>query len=194
MNTTEIRPLMFSIRREIWFPDFQGPERSIARALLTNLTARLWALTLALRIQFASDLWIACKLNALDDSTYCIASGDRVTRYRKIEINAFRRRVTIVSGISGEWPRDTQPSQTDEGVLLNDSESCEPIEPDSPEGQLLLVEAVRSLERRLSPEVRASLSTEQRMCLSYSNGVYRKVESLPRLIWRKVLCFIQGEK
>jgi hypothetical protein len=147
------------------------------------------------RVQFASDLWIACKLNALDDSTYCIASeGDRVTRYRKIEINAFRRRVTIVSGISGEWPRDTQPSQTDEGVLLNDSEACEPIEPDSREGQLLLVEAVRSLERRLSPEVRASLSTEQSMCLSYSNGVYRKVESLPRLIWRKVLCFIQGGK
>jgi hypothetical protein len=130
---------------------------------------------LALRIQFASDLWIACKLNALDDSTYCIASGDRVTRYRKIEINAFRRRVTIVSGISGEWPSDTQPSQTDEGVLLNDSESCEPIEPES-------------------PEVRASLSTEQGMSLSHSNGVYRKVESLPRLIWRKVLCFIQEEK
>jgi hypothetical protein len=39
--------LMFSIRREIWFPDFQGPGRSIARALLTNLTAHLWALTLA---------------------------------------------------------------------------------------------------------------------------------------------------
>ncbi|HEV8370111.1 MAG TPA: hypothetical protein VGQ39_19315 [Pyrinomonadaceae bacterium] len=114
-----------------------------------------------------------------------------MTRYRRIEINAFRRRVTIVSGMSGEWPRDTRPSRTDEEVLLSDSESCEPIEPDSPEGQLLLVEAVRSLERRLSPAIRASLSTEQGMAgLSYSNGVYRKVQSLHRRIQRKVLFFI----
>ena len=139
---------------------------------------------------------IACKLKALDDSTYFIASeGDRVRSYRKIEINAFRRRITIVSGMSGEWPRDTQPSQTDEGVTLNDSESCEPIEPDSPEGQLLLVEAVRSLERRLSPAIRASLSTEQGSAgLSYSNGVYRKEQSLHRRIWRKVRFFIIKQK
>jgi len=114
-----------------------------------------------------------------------------VTRYRKIEINAFRRRVTIVSGMSGEWSRDTQPSQTDEGVSLNDSESYEPIEPDSAEGQLLLVEAVRSLERRLSPGIRASLFTEQSIGgLSYSNVVSCKVQSLYRLIRRKVLFFI----
>lgn len=81
-------------------------------------------------------------------------------KYRRIEVNAFRRRVTIVSGVSGEWPRDfidAQPSQTDDGVSLNDSDLCEPVAPDSPEGQLILVEAVRSLERRLSPEARATI-------------------------------------
>jgi hypothetical protein len=63
-------------------------------------------------------------------------------KYRRIEVNAFRRRVTIVSG---EWPRDIcdeQPAQTDDGVSLNDADLCEPVEPDSPEGQLILVEAV----------------------------------------------------
>jgi hypothetical protein len=41
-----------------------------------------------------------------------------VKTYRRIEITAFRRRVTIVSGVSGEWPRDVvdaQPAQTDKG-------------------------------------------------------------------------------
>ena len=78
-------------------------------------------------------------------------------KYRRIEVNAFRRRVTIVSG---EWPReiiDPQPAQTDDEVSLNDTDVCEPVAPDSPEGQLILVEAVRSLERRLSPEARATI-------------------------------------
>lgn len=83
--------------------------------------------------------------------------GDRLNKYRRIEVKAFRRRVTI---LSGEWPRDigdSLPAQTDDGVSLNDTDSCEPVEPDSPEGQLILVEAVRSLERRLSPETRATI-------------------------------------
>lgn len=77
--------------------------------------------------------------------------------YRRIEINAFRRRVTIVSG---EWHRDSfdaETAQTDDGVSLNDTDSCEPVTTDSPEGQVILVEAVRSLERRLSPETRATM-------------------------------------
>src|SRR5438445_13338736 len=80
-----------------------------------------------------------------------------VKTYRRIEVNAFRRRVTIVSG---EWPRDSfdaERAQTDDGVSLNDTDSCEPVTPDSPEGQVILVEAVRSLERRLSPETRAAM-------------------------------------
>jgi len=81
-----------------------------------------------------------------------------VSKYRRIEINAYHRRVTVVSG---EWRPgdvfDAQPARTDEGVSLEDSDSREPIEPDSPEGQMILVEAVRSLERRLSPETRATI-------------------------------------
>jgi hypothetical protein len=87
-----------------------------------------------------------------------------VKKYRRVEINAYRRRVTIVSGISGEWSReniDAQPAETDDEVSLNNTDSCEPVEPDSPEGQLIIVEAVRSLERRLSPETRATICTGQ---------------------------------
>ena len=98
-------------------------------------------------------------------------------KYRRIEVNAFRRRVTIVSG---EWPRDgfdaaredllaygsfagetpalpALATQTEDGVSLDDADVCEPVAPDSPEGQLILVEAVRSLERRLSTETRATI-------------------------------------
>jgi hypothetical protein len=80
-----------------------------------------------------------------------------VKTYRRIEVNAFRRRVTVVSG---EWPAanfDVEPARTDDSVSLNDSDSCEPVKSDSPEGQLILIEAVRSLEQRLSPETRAAM-------------------------------------
>ena len=78
-------------------------------------------------------------------------------KYRRIEINAFRRRVTVVSG---EWRPDifeADPAQPDDEVSLNDTDSCEPVAPDSPEGQLILVDAVRSLEHRLLPETRAAM-------------------------------------
>jgi hypothetical protein len=52
---------------------------------------------------------------------------------------------------------DSSLAQSDDGVLANDSDLCEPVEPDSPEGQQILVEAMRSLERRLSPETRATI-------------------------------------
>ena len=85
-------------------------------------------------------------------------------KYRRVEINAYRRRVTIVSGISGDWSReniDAHPAETDDEISLNNTDSCEPVEPESPEGQLIIVEAVRSLERRLSPETRATISAGQ---------------------------------
>lgn len=108
-------------------------------------------------------------------------------RYRRIEISAFRRRVTVVSG---EWPRDrseAQPAQTDDGVSLNDSDSCEPVAPDSPEGQLILVEAVRSLEQRMLPETRAANSSEgDTTSQSHSNRFYGKLQSLRQLICPKV--------
>ncbi len=80
-----------------------------------------------------------------------------MSKYRRIEINAYHRKVTVVSG---EWrPGDVfgAPAQTDDEVSLKDSDVCEPVAPDSPEGQLILVEAVRSLERRLLPEARATI-------------------------------------
>ena len=63
--------------------------------------------------------------------------------------------------VSGEWrPGDVfeaLPTKTDDGVSLSNPDSCEAIAPDSPEGQSILIEAVRTLQRRLLPESRAAL-------------------------------------
>jgi hypothetical protein len=118
-------------------------------------------------------------------------------KYRRIEINAFHRRVTIVSG---EWPRnvaDAQPAQTDDGVSLNDSDSCEPAAPDSPEGQLIIVEAVRSLEQRLSPEARAARSAGLDITTtpgSNRNAFYLSLQSFYQLICARSRRFSQREK
>ena len=118
-------------------------------------------------------------------------------KYRRIEVNAFRRRVTVVSG---EWRPDIagdQLAETDEGVSLDDSDTCEPVEPDSPEGQLILVEAVRSLERRLSPEARALICAGQNTLApngSNRNGFYLKLQSFYQSICPKALRFARKEK
>ena len=117
-------------------------------------------------------------------------------KYRRIEVNAFRRRVTIVSG---EWPHDifdAEPTQTDDGVSLNDSDSCEPVTPDSPEGQVILVEAVRSLERRLSPETRALISAGQDTAPNGSNRTAFRInsQSFYQSICAKALRFVRKEK
>jgi hypothetical protein len=119
-----------------------------------------------------------------------------LNKYRRIEVKAFRRRVTI---LSGEWPRDPgdSPALTDYGISLNDTDSCEPVETDSPEGQLLLVEAVRSLERRLSPEVRATLHAGENTLApkrSRRNRLYLKLQPFYQLICLKVLRFSRREK
>jgi hypothetical protein len=118
--------------------------------------------------------------------------------YRRIEVNAFRRRVTVVSG---EWPvvdiDNLEPAQTDDGVSLNDTDSCEPVTPDSPEGQLILVEAVRSLERRLSPETRAAMCIPPNALApngSIQNGLYFKLHSFYQLICPEALRFSRKEK
>jgi hypothetical protein len=64
-------------------------------------------------------------------------------KYRRIEITALRRRVTIVSGES------LGTMQTDKEVCIDDADSSEPIEPESVEGQRILIEAVRLLEERI---------------------------------------------
>lgn len=73
---------------------------------------------------------------------------------RRIEITAFRRRVTI---ISGEIPAANQSVQTDAGIWLNDSDSPDTIETESAEGQEILIEAVRVLEQKLSEQARRAI-------------------------------------
>jgi hypothetical protein len=125
------------------------------------------------------------------------AERGEMTKYRRIEVNAFRRRVTIVSG---QWPRDSfdaEPAQTDDGVSLNDTDLCEPVTPDSPEGQVILVEAVRSLERRLSPETRAAMRIPPNTLArnrSIRIGLYLKLQSFYQLICPMALRFVRKEK
>jgi hypothetical protein len=121
-----------------------------------------------------------------------------VSKYRRIEVNAYHRRVTVVSG---EWRPgevfDAQPAQTENGVSLDDTDSCEPVEPDSPEGQLILVEEVRSLEQRLSPEARASTCAGQNTLApdgSNGNGFYFRLRSIYQLIRPRALRFARKEK
>ena len=99
-------------------------------------------------------------------------------KYRRIEVNAYQRRVTVVSG---EWPPDdlseAQAGQTDDGVSLDDTDACEPVSPDSPEGQLILVEAVRTLEQRLMPETRATIGARPNSIVANRNTVFRKLRS-----------------
>jgi len=122
--------------------------------------------------------------------------SEDLNKYRRIEVKAFRHRVNIVSG---EWPRDITDSplaQTDDRVLVNDSDLCEPVEPDSPEGQQILVDAVRSLERRLSPEVRATICADRNAQTSNDpnrNVLFLKLRSIYGFI-PKVLRFTRKEK
>jgi len=67
-------------------------------------------------------------------------------KYRRIEITAFRRRVTIISGVADSSP------PTEGEVVINDADAQETIEPESAEGRRLLLEAVRLLEEKLSVE------------------------------------------
>ncbi len=65
-------------------------------------------------------------------------------KHRRIEITAFRRRVTIISGAS-----EINTTQADEDICINDADSQEAIETKSAEGQRILLEAVRLLEEKL---------------------------------------------
>ena len=118
-----------------------------------------------------------------------------MSKYRRIEVNAFRHRVTVVSG---EWPQDDGLlAQTDDAVLVNDTDLREPVAPDSPEGQLILVEAVRSLERRLSPEARATIFVGRDPPgpgHSDRNGLFSRLQSLLQFIHLHVLRFNRKEK
>lgn len=68
-------------------------------------------------------------------------------KYRRIEIKAFRHRVTRVSGESRAAART---AHTEIGVRLNDADSQEIIDTESAEGQEILAETIRLLEEKLT--------------------------------------------
>jgi hypothetical protein len=70
----------------------------------------------------------------------------KMNKYRRTEITAFRRRVSLVSG------EHKAVTQTDEGVSINDADTQEPIETESEEGQRLLSEAMRMLDAKISKQ------------------------------------------
>src|SRR5258708_40025741 len=112
-----------------------------------------------------------------------------------MEINAYHRKVTVGSG---EWRPgegfNAQPARTDQSVSLDDSDSCEPVAPDSPEGQLILVEAVRSLEQRLSPEARALICASEDSLAPNGSNRNLKLQSFYQLICQKARRFARKEK
>jgi hypothetical protein len=87
-----------------------------------------------------------------------LAKETNVRKYKRIEITAFRRRVTVNS-VNGELNNscDREP-RIAESVWLNDADSGDQIPFQSEEGQMIIADAVRSLERRLTLETRAALS------------------------------------
>ena len=74
--------------------------------------------------------------------------------HRRIEITAFQKRVTVVSG---EWKVDA-PDNDDRPV--SDTDSLKTIEPESAEGQRILTEAVRLLEKKLGLQERSSTAND----------------------------------
>ena len=107
-----------------------------------------------------------------------------MNKYRRIEVNAFRRKVTIVSG---EWPTSslTGPPQPDESVSLDHTNAYDLVEPASPEGQQILVEAVRSLERRLSPEALETIRSGRTVITpneQNQKGFFLMLQSLRQLL------------
>ena len=74
-----------------------------------------------------------------------------MAKYRRIEITAFRRRVTItsvnhrVNGVSAEQ------------VVVNDGESSDAIDISYDDGQEILIEAVRLLEKKISKQTRPEI-------------------------------------
>jgi hypothetical protein len=121
-----------------------------------------------------------------------------LNKYRRIEVNAYRRRVTV---LSGEWRPDElvneESDRADDGVSLDDTNACEPVEPDSTEGQLILVEAVRTLQQRLTPEARATICHPQKSLAwnsSNPDAFYLKLRAIYQLICARALRFARKEK
>ena len=114
-------------------------------------------------------------------------------KYRRIEINAYRRRVTVVSGA---WRPDElfepTPADTDDEVALKDTGVDEPIEPDSPEGQMILAEAMLSLKRRLLPETQSAMASGEitaDLNRAKHNVLSRQLQALSQFIWPESLRF-----
>ena len=66
-------------------------------------------------------------------------------KYRRIEITAFRRRVSLVSGKPAGDAGEI-------AVLVNDADSHDAIETGSEEGQEILINAIRILEENLQTD------------------------------------------
>jgi len=119
-----------------------------------------------------------------------------LNKYRRIEVNAFRRKVTIVSG---EWPASSlsDPPQPDQPVPFDETNTYDLVEPASPEGQQILVEAVRSLERRLSPEALETIRSGRPAIIpsvERRNGFQLWFHSLSQFFGPGTLRFARKEK
>lgn len=119
-------------------------------------------------------------------------------KYCRIEINAYRRRVTVVSGEASQRDLSAdQPAETDDSVARHDTDGCEPIAPDSSEGQQTLVEAVRSLERSISVKGDTRICARQDALAtnrSHLRRFYLRLQYFYRFIWPRPFRIPRREK
>jgi hypothetical protein len=109
-----------------------------------------------------------------------------VKTYRRIEITAFRRRVAITSGeFKLDLSDDSSGPAVDE-VRLCDAEAGESIDIESTDGQMMLAEAVRLLQQKLTiqkpdvyPQKSIALTRWQRF---RESRFYKKLRALGRFI------------
>ena len=115
--------------------------------------------------------------------------------YRRIEVTAFRRRVVMTSGGINTDARGDQAPLCEERVWLNDADSGEGIEVESAEGQLILADAVRSLQQLLPTEPTSEHTIPMARPCSFGRSVYSKLCRLRRTIMHpKSLSLTQKEK
>jgi hypothetical protein len=77
-----------------------------------------------------------------------------LNKYRRIEVRAFRHRTAVSNQSEPDAQVNGNSIHIEDCVQLSDVDLSELIEHDSLEGQRILLEALRSIERRLTSETR----------------------------------------
>lgn len=109
--------------------------------------------------------------------------------FTRLEITAFRRRVTIVADASPSHDSGTQPPSTEVDAWRSDTDSTERVDIQSDSGQLIVIEAIHCLQQSLLSEVTGEvLRKDEKRSKAGLRRYYgtRKLRLLCELVWRIV--------